>query len=112
MEAPSRGGLPERRQTLREALRHVLSEGRFTAHELSARVGVSEKDVAGHLEHLARSVKGGGDRFEVEPARCQDCTFVFKERTRMSKPSRCPRCKSERLTPARYGIVSRRRSAP
>jgi transcriptional regulator len=108
----SRRDLPERQLTLREALRRVLSEGRFTAHELSGRVGISEKDVAGHLEHLARSVKGSGDRFDVEPARCQDCGFVFRDRTRLTRPSRCPRCKSERLAPARYGIVTRGRTAP
>lgn len=95
---------PERRVTLREALKRVLAEGMFTARELSARVGVSEKDVAGHLEHLARSVKATGERLQIDHARCEACGFVFKDRARLGKPSRCPRCKSERLSPARFGL--------
>lgn len=102
--------LPERRLTLREALERVLAEGMFTARELSARVGISEKDVAGHLEHLARSVKATGERLEIEHARCESCGFVFKDRARLSKPSRCPCCKAERLSPARFGVVTTRPS--
>lgn len=97
--------LPERQLTVRAALRRLLSEGFLTARELSGRVGVGEKDVAAHLEHLARSVKASGERFEIDPARCHDCGFVFRDRTRLSKPSRCPRCKGEGLAPARYRIV-------
>jgi predicted Zn-ribbon and HTH transcriptional regulator len=106
----SRPGEPaERRVTVREALRQVLTEGPRTARELSARVGVSERDVAGHLEHLARSLKQRGDRFEVEQASCLDCGFVFKDRSRFTRPSRCPRCKSQQLSTPRFAIVPARR---
>jgi predicted Zn-ribbon and HTH transcriptional regulator len=105
----SRSGEPaERRVTVREALRRVLLEGPKTARELSARVGVSERDVVGHLEHLVRSVKQSGDRFEVEQAACLDCGFVFKDRARFTRPSRCPRCKSQQLSTPRFAISSRR----
>ena len=100
------GGPPERRTTIREALRRVLSEGFFSAHELSGRVGISEKDVAGHLAHLARSLKASGDRFDVEPARCLDCGFVFKDRTKLTKPSRCPRCRDGQVAPPRYRVTT------
>ena len=103
-------GVPaERRVTVREALRQVLMEGPKTARELSARVGIGEKDVAGHLEHLVRSVKQSGDRFEVVPAACLDCGFVFKDRARFTRPSRCPRCKSQQLSTPRFAIVPRPR---
>lgn len=97
--------LPERQATVRAELRRVLREGSFTARDLSARVGIGEKDVAGHLEHLSRSLKPSGERLEIDPARCLGCGFVFKDRTRLSKPSRCPGCKGQRLTPARYRVV-------
>ena len=105
-QRPRPRDLPERQATIRGELRAVLREALFTAREISARVGISEKDVAEHLEHLSRSLKPGGDRLEIEPPRCHACGFVFKDRTRLGKPSRCPRCKGERLAPARYGIVS------
>jgi transcriptional regulator len=89
-------------------LKRVLREGTFTARDLSARVGITEKDVAQHLEHVGRSVRDGGERLTVEHARCLGCGFVFKDRERLTRPSRCPRCKAERVQPARFGIVPTR----
>ena len=102
MTMPRPGDIPERRETVRAALRRVLAEGFFTTHELSARIGVREKDIAGHLEHLARSLRGAGERLEIEPAKCLACGFVFRDRARLTTPSRCPRCRDEAIAPPRY----------
>jgi hypothetical protein len=96
-----------RTATVRAALREVLAEGPATAKDLSRRVGVSEHDVPHHLEHLARSLRARGERLAIEPPECLDCGFVFKDRTRFTRPSRCPRCKGERVTAARYSISAR-----
>src|SRR5215470_12454818 len=93
--------------TIRSALRAALLAGPLTAHELSARVGVGEKEVADHLEHLARSLRHGEDRLLVEPARCLACGFVFKDRTRLARPSKCPACRSQRITPARFHVAGK-----
>ncbi len=98
--------LSERHATVRSALRQVLREGPLTARELSARVGIGEKEVSGHLEHVARSLRHSGERLRVEPAQCFACGFVFKERTRLSKPSKCPACRSQRLDPPRFIILT------
>lgn len=96
----------EAQATHRTALRDALRAGPQTARELSARVGLPEKQVAGHLEHLGRSLKAAGQRLEVEPARCLDCGFVFRKRDRLSRPSRCPVCRSERLDAPRFAILA------
>jgi predicted Zn-ribbon and HTH transcriptional regulator len=98
---------PERQDTVRAELRRALHDGRLTAHELSARVGVPERQVAGHLEHLARSLRAGGARLVVEPAWCLDCGFVFSKRDRLSRPSRCPACRGSHLDPPRFAIVAK-----
>ena len=98
--------LTERYATVRSALREVLREGPLTARELSARVGIGEKEVSGHLEHLARSLRHGSERLRVEPAQCLACAFVFKARTRLTKPSKCPMCRSERMDPPRFVILT------
>ena len=90
---------------MRAALREALRAGPLTARELSARVGVPEKQVAGHLEHLGRSLKAAGERLRVKPACCLDCGFVFRKRDRLSRPSRCPVCRSEHLDAPRFAIV-------
>jgi predicted Zn-ribbon and HTH transcriptional regulator len=97
----------ERQATVRAALRQALQAGARTARELSGTVGVPEKQVAAHLEHLARSLKAAGERLRVEPARCLDCAFTFRKRDRLSRPSRCPVCRSERLDAPRFAIDAR-----
>lgn len=98
----------ERHETVRESLRSTLTgDAAYTARELSERIGVSERDVMAHLEHLGRGARGHGDRLVVEPARCGDCGFEFKKRERLSRPSRCPVCKSERVDAPRFRLQQR-----
>jgi predicted Zn-ribbon and HTH transcriptional regulator len=86
---------------VREALHRALREGPATAQELSTAVRVAQKQVLEHLEHLRRSLA-----LHVEPARCLACGFVFDARTRLGKPSRCPECKSTRITLPRFSLES------
>jgi hypothetical protein len=97
-------GPPERSSTAREAIAAALREGTLTARDISARVGISEREVAEHLPHLERSLAHGEERLIVVPPACVKCGFVFEQRERHSKPSRCPKCKSERVAPPRFTI--------
>ena len=97
---------PPRGQTIRDALRRELRAGWVSARQLSTLVGISEKAVPGHLEHLEKSAAGAGERFEIEPAVCSKCDYVFDDRDRMTKPSRCPACKGQRIEPPRFRIVT------
>jgi predicted Zn-ribbon and HTH transcriptional regulator len=96
----------EATQTIRARLKAELLREPGTAHELSARVRVSEKEIPGHLEHLEKSLKAEGSVLEVQPASCIACGFSFKKRERFSKPSRCPKCGSERIDPPVFSITS------
>jgi predicted Zn-ribbon and HTH transcriptional regulator len=91
-----------RAATIRDALREALRGRPLTARELSAAVGIPEKQVAEHLEHLRRSLAAVGGELVVEPARCLRCEYEFGGRQRASKPSRCPECKGERIEPPRF----------
>jgi predicted Zn-ribbon and HTH transcriptional regulator len=73
--------------------------------DLSQQVGVPEKQVAAHLEHLAKSLRAIQQRLETEPATCLGCGFAFRKRDKFSAPSRCPRCRSERIAPPRFRIA-------
>lgn len=94
-------------ETPRQALRRILATGPHTALELSARVGLREKDVAAHLEHLQRSLRHGDERFVVEPARCLDCGYAFRDRARLARPSACPRCRGQHLAAPVFRIARR-----
>ena len=97
--------LPERAETLRNAIRETLRTGPFTIRELSITLGASERDLLPHLEHLERSLRNTPERLTLEPARCLACGFTYKDRTRHSKPGRCPTCKSTRIARPRFQIV-------
>jgi predicted Zn-ribbon and HTH transcriptional regulator len=97
-------GPPARSSTSREAIATALRAGTFTARDVSARVGLSEREVAEHLPHLERSLVHGQERLIVVPPECVKCGFVFEQRGRHSRPSRCPRCRSERVSPPRFTI--------
>jgi transcriptional regulator len=95
-------------RTPRQAIRDHLQEEALTARDLSARVGLPEREIVPHLEHLARSLRGAGDRLEVEPSRCLNCGFVFRERARLGKPSGCARCREPHVTAPIFHIAIRR----
>jgi predicted Zn-ribbon and HTH transcriptional regulator len=51
-------------------------------------------EVLDDLEHVRKSLRR---RFVFRPAFCSRCSFVFERRTKLGTPSRCPKCKNERL---------------
>ena len=110
MNRPRRDGegqVPiERQETVRQALARALRNGTWTIHELSVELRVGEREIAPHLEHLAKSLARQHEALQISPASCLECGFSFQGRRRAGRPSRCPKCKSERLSPARYAIVS------
>ncbi|MBW2256242.1 MAG: transcriptional regulator [Deltaproteobacteria bacterium] len=89
-----------RDKTIRESIRQLLADGAArTLRELSQEIGVSEKVLPHHLEHLERSLRREGRRLVLEPPQCLDCDFAFPERTRFRKPGRCPKCRGTHLSP-------------
>lgn len=70
-------------------------------------LGITEKEVYHHLPHVERSLRNEASII-MEPARCLDCGFVFKKRTRFTTPGRCPVCRSEAITPVVYGMSADR----
>jgi hypothetical protein len=47
---------------VRAAIREALLGRPLSAHDISQRASLSEKDVAAHLEHLQRSLRARGER--------------------------------------------------
>jgi len=94
----------ERERSIRESIHRVLLEGPVTARDLSTVVGIPERDVAQHLEHLKRSLKHRGQALVVEPPACLNCGFEFTHRDRYTRPSACPKCRGRRVTLPQFRI--------
>lgn len=96
----------ERHDTLRHTILSLLEEGPRTAKDLSAEVGIPEKDVPGHLEHIRRTVTKAGRQLVIIPSECRKCGFVFRKREKFTKPGKCPVCRGESIREPRYTIDS------
>lgn len=100
-------GRPDSELTVRQQIVQVLTGARCSARDLAHRLGVSERQVEEHLAHIAKSVgRDRQSRFLLEPSACEDCGFTFRGRTRLTRPTRCPQCRSEAISPPRFGIES------
>jgi len=87
----------ERRETVRQKMISLLEGNVLSAKDISADVGVSEKEVYEHLEHIQRTSNRSAYAFVVTPAVCKKCSFVFRKREKLKKPGKCPVCRSESI---------------
>jgi predicted Zn-ribbon and HTH transcriptional regulator len=93
--------------TPRQALRELLAEHPYSSLELSQLLSLPEKEIIEHLAHLARA-PGPGLQFQIIPAVCKHCGFVFKKRDRLTRPSRCPICQHESISRPRFALVEKK----
>jgi hypothetical protein len=87
----------EAADTVRHRILVELEQGLVSALDLSGLVGIPEKEVAEHLGHIRRSLHHAGRQLVITPAECAACGFVFEKRGRLTRPGKCPVCRSESL---------------
>lgn len=92
-------------QTLRRRIMALLSDREMDARGLSEELLVKEKEIYDHLPHVERSVASSGGRFIVNPSRCLLCGYVFENRRRLTRPSRCPQCRRSKLQNPSFRIA-------
>ncbi len=88
--------------TRREEIIELLTKEEKSAQELAYRFNIEMFEILVDLKHIKYSIKP--KKLTMKPAQCKKCGFVFKERSRVKKPSKCPRCKSEWIMAARFRI--------
>lgn len=98
----------EQELTPRQRIMRLITGTRLSSFQLAQMIGISERQVEEHLPHIVKTIsRDAGRRFLLEPSSCQACGFEFTDRTRLTRPSRCPRCRSESITSPRFGIEVR-----
>ncbi len=90
--------------TLREQMMAMLSQKECSPRVLSQALGMSEKAVYSHIPHIQKTLSAKGASLHITPASCLSCGFEFKDRKRPSRPSRCPKCRGERIEPPMFHI--------
>lgn len=82
--------------TRREDIIDILSGEEWTARELQLHFGCEPKEIIADLEHIKKSLLPKR-KLVRKHAYCRLCGFVFKERAKLKKPSKCPKCRSESI---------------
>ncbi len=95
----------EAMETVRHQIAAELEQGPLSALDISGIVGIPEKDVAGHLEHIRQSLHRTGRHLVIQPAECTKCGFIFDKRGRLTRPSRCPICRNESIHAPVFSIA-------
>ncbi|MAG26518.1 transcriptional regulator [Candidatus Pacearchaeota archaeon] len=81
----------------------MLEEKLCTLKEIANTYGISLKHAQNEIEHI---IKSAHDMYlTIDYAECLACDFMFSNRTRLNKPSRCPECKSERITTPSFQLI-------
>lgn len=95
-------------RTIRQRMIELLTGKELSARGLAEHLSIPVREVEDHLTHLVKTVGRHSDKqFLLVPSQCQDCGFVYGQRTRLTPPSRCPQCRSEFISPPRYRILEK-----
>jgi len=92
-------------ETIRQRMIALLIDKEMDARELSRTMGIREREIYEHLPHIALSVARQRKRLIIQPVRCLVCGYLFKDRKRFTRPSRCPRCKKSHVDEPKYRIT-------
>ena len=83
--------------TRRQLIVDRLTVDEWDFNDLRRELGLTVKVLEEDLGHIKRSVRAGGKRLMMKPARCEGCGFVFKS-TALHPPGRCPSCRERRIS--------------
>ncbi len=90
--------------SIRKRMIELLCDDELNAIELSQELSIREKEVYDHLAHIKRSLSARGQQLMITPYACMRCGYVFRKRSRLDRPGRCPVCKEGHISMATYWI--------
>ena len=80
-------------QMFRKDLITLLHDNPLRLSEIARLYDVPLKEVLDDVKHLRKTLKHSAYRLDIMPAECRKCGFVFSAE-KLSKPSKCPQCRS------------------
>ena len=83
----------------------LLEKEPWTLMSLAGFFGVPLKVIEDDISHIEKSV-ASSYKFKITSPDCEACGFIFQKK-KLKKPSRCPMCKSERITEPLLELVKK-----
>ena len=93
--------------TRREEIIQMLKEQEMSLQHLANHFKTDLKELHEDFEHVKYTARKQGG-LVMRPAECRSCGFVFKERSKIKTPTKCPKCREERIFPPRFRIVDKK----
>lgn len=90
--------------TRRKEIIELISEKPMTANQLAQHFETIIPEIVEDLVHIRQTLAGGGKKFVIIPASCNCCSFLFRERDKIKKPSKCPKCRSEDISEPAFAV--------
>ena len=91
--------------TRRQEIIDMLSKSEISAQELCHIYKVEMFEILDDLQHIKYSAQHNKKRLVMNPPVCKTCGFTFKERGKVSTPSKCPKCHHERIQAPMFKIM-------
>lgn len=88
--------------TRRQDIIKLLEQGPVSANSIANKFGTNLKEIFEDLEHIKKSIKPR--QLKITPAHCRKCSYVFRERKRLSTPSKCPQCRGEWIEREKFSV--------
>jgi len=89
--------------TRRQEITEVLKQRHWAPKELAEHFDAPLMEIIEDLEHIKNSTQSPYI-FKHIPSKCTKCGFLFKGRSRINTPSKCPSCHSESIEEGKYFI--------
>ena len=91
-------------ETRRQQIIALLQKEAWPIEELASHFSVHIKVIHDDIAHIQKSLKKDYALVNT-PFVCYQCGFRFQKRTKVKKPSRCPKCKTERISDAMIQLI-------
>lgn len=92
----------EAHNTIRRQIAEAI-EGRDVPFDaLRRQLSMPIRQLADDLKHVLRTLEAEGRVVRITPAACLSCDYEYTERKHLHTPSRCPKCRSNRITDALF----------
>ena len=85
-------------QTRRKEIIEMLEKDRMTVKQLADLFRVEPKFILEDLKHISISLKNVHKKLKEQFSVCNVCGYEFRSREKMSRPSKCPKCRAEDIT--------------
>ncbi len=79
--------------TRRQEIIEILEKSPMSISQLANMYKMKVEELLEDFPHIKKTIHP--KQLKIIPAVCKDCRFVFKERTKLKAPSKCPKCRSE-----------------